>query len=119
VDLTEIWSRFGDFHDAVIRTVELRPETKSASVDLDAEDVSNGGQWQRVRFEFEGMREWRFEQIRSDMIVIYEARAAHADGLTFIGFDAATMPEHPTPADFRASCAFIAAERVGVTTAPL
>jgi hypothetical protein len=30
------------------------------------------------------------------MVVIYEARAAGADGVTFVSFDAATMPKRPT-----------------------
>jgi hypothetical protein len=48
-----------------------------------------------VRFEFDGLREWRFEQIRSDMVVIYAARVATMDGLTFVGFDAATAGRLP------------------------
>jgi hypothetical protein len=114
----DLWSRFDGFHDAVIRVVELRLETRSASVHLDAEDVSDA-RWHRVRFEFDGVHEWRFEQIRSDMVVIYEARAAEADGLTFLSFDAATMPERPLPDDFRATVAYIAAETASVTDAPL
>ena len=115
----ELWSRFDGFHDGVIRSIELRPETKSARVELDAEDISERGGWHRVRFEFEDVREWRIEQIRSDMVVIYGAKTAKADGLTFVGFDAATMAENPTADDFRASTAFIAAHRVAVSTSPL
>ena len=115
---TDLWHRFGDFHDAVIRLVELRPETNSASVEIDAEDVSET-RWHRVRFEFDGLREWRFEQIRSDMVVIYAARVATVDGLTFVGFDAATLPARPSPDDFRGSTAFVAGENVTVTTSPL
>jgi hypothetical protein len=117
--VSELWSRFGGFHDSVIRAIELRPETASAHVDLDAEDISEGGGWHRVRFAFEGICEWRVEQIHSDMVVIYEARTAEVDGLVFVDFDAATMAERPTADDFRGSCAFIAAQRVGVTTSPL
>jgi hypothetical protein len=72
-----------------------------------------------VRFEFKGILEWRVEQIHSDMVVIYQAKTAQVDGLVFVGFDAATMGERPTADDFRGSCAFIAARRVGVTTSPL
>jgi hypothetical protein len=113
-----LWNQFDDFHDAVIRVVELRPETSSASVDIDAEDVSET-RWYRVRFEFDGVREWVFEQTRSDMVVIYAARVARVDDLTFVGFDAATMPARPSADDFRGSTAFAAGENVTVTTSPL
>jgi hypothetical protein len=114
----DLWRRFGGFHDAVIRVVELRPETDSALVHLDAAEVVDG-RWYRVRSEFDGLQEWRFEQIRSDTIVVYEARAAVADGLTYVSFDAATMPERPLPDDFQATVAYIAAQTASVTDAPL
>lgn len=62
----EILDRFDEFRDAVIRRVEIRPEDWSARVELDAKDRTD--EWCRVRFEFEGVKEWRFEQIRTDMV---------------------------------------------------
>jgi len=117
--VAELWNCFDGFHDGVIRSIELRLEKKSARVELDAEDMSENGTWHRVRFEFDGIREWRVEQIRSDMVVIYNAKTAEVEGLIFVGFDAATMPEQPAADDFRSSCAYIAAHAVRVTSSPL
>lgn len=118
-NLAETWNRFGNFHDGVIRHIEIRPETDSAVVALDASEGLSSGTWHRVRFEFDGVREWRIEQIRSDMVVIYEANAAKVDGLVFVTFDAATMATQPTAEDFRSSVAYIAAQAVHVSTEPL
>jgi hypothetical protein len=114
-----LWDRFDAFHDGVIREIEIQAADKMARVEFDAEDMSAVGTWHRLRFEFEDVREWRFEQIRSDMVVIYAARAAEANGLMFVSFDAATMPEQPGADDFRATCAFIASRTVEWSSSPL
>lgn len=71
-----------------------------------------------MRFEFEGVKEWRFEQIRFDMVVIFEAKAAEADGLMFFGFDGAAMSAM-RPDDFRSTTAYIAARTVRFDVHPL
>jgi hypothetical protein len=80
-------ARFWQLSDSVIRLVEIHPESRpwSVIVELDAQEPPN---WHRIRFEFLDAREWRFEQTRADMLVVFEARADHVDGLTCVSFDA-------------------------------
>jgi hypothetical protein len=116
VSPTEAWSRFSGFADGVIRSVELRLDgSRRASVELDAQEPPNSdGPWWRVRFDLTGLAEWRFEQIRSDMLVVFDARLETIGDLTYVSFDAATLPEEPSVNEFRTTCAYAAAERVEI-----
>jgi hypothetical protein len=49
------------------------------------------------------------------MLVVFEARADHVDGLTCMSFDAATMPDTPGLDDFRRTDAYVAARDVKVS----
>ncbi len=121
VSPAEAWSRFYGFADGVIRSVELHLDgPRQAIVELDAQEPPNSdGPWWRVHFDFIGLAEWRFEQIRSDMLVIFDARLATIGDLTYVSFDAATLPEEPSANEFRGSCAYAAAERVELLLRPL
>ena len=113
--LGEVWSRFGQLSDSVIRRFEVRTDSRpwSAVVEVDAQEPPNSnGPWHRIRFEFTDVREWRFEQTRSDMLVIFEARAERVDELICVSFDAAVIPENPHLDDFRRTDAFVAASAV-------
>jgi hypothetical protein len=116
----EAWRRFAAFGDCVIQSVELRVAStpRSAIVELQAQEPPNSdGPWWRVRFEFSGLAEWRFEQIRSDIAVIYSAGVRQLGGLTYVSFDAGDVLDQAD--DFRATAAYAAAEAVQVTVAPL
>jgi hypothetical protein len=120
--ISDVWTRFGQLADSVIRLVEIRPESRpwSVVVELDAQEPPNSdGPWYRIRFEFIDAREWRFEQTRTDMLVVFEARAERMDGLACVSFDAATMPAAPGLDDFRRTDAYAAAAGVEVTVRPL
>jgi hypothetical protein len=116
--VSEVLTRFGQLSDSVIRLVEIHPESRpwSVIVALDAQEPPN---WYRIRFEFLDAREWRFEQTRADMLVVFEARADRVDGLICVSFDAATMPVTPSLDDFRRTDAYVAASDVEVSMHPL
>jgi hypothetical protein len=117
--ISDVWTRFGNLSDSVIRLVEIRPEARpwSAVVELDAQEPpSSDGPWHRIRFDFIDAREWRFEQTRADMLVVFEARAERVDDLVCVTFDAATMPaSSPTLDDFRRTDAYVAAADLEVS----
>jgi hypothetical protein len=52
------------------------------------------------------------------MLVIFDARLAPIGDLTYVSFDAATLPEEPSANEFRATCAYAAATRVEILLRP-
>jgi hypothetical protein len=110
----ELLARFGEFHDAVIRSIELRPEKWTGRLVLDAQDLRDEEKWVRVTFDFDGLKEWRLEQGRTDMVVIFELRLGFDDDLVFLGLDG-PAEDDGTAAAFRAASVYLAAERVGVS----
>jgi hypothetical protein len=122
IEIGDLWTRFHQLSDSVIRSVEIRTEPRpwTVMVELDVQEPPNSeGPWYRIRFEFTDVREWRFEQTRSDMLVVFEARAERFEGLVCVSFDAATLPEAPTLADFRRTDAYVAARAVEASLRPL
>jgi hypothetical protein len=107
-------ARFGDFHDAVIRSVELRPEAWTGRLVVDAQDLGDAEKWVRVTFDLDGLKEWRLEQGRADMVVIFEVRLGFDDHLVFLGLDGPSEGD-ATAGAFRAGGVYLAAERVRVS----
>ena len=92
--LTQGWEMFGDFHDSLIRRVELRTATRGqlreVAVELDA--LSLSGEWYDLRFHFTGVEEYRFWQGNFMMEVIFGAHWARFSDrvygeLVYVAFD--------------------------------
>lgn len=122
--LTEAWAKFGDFHDSLIKRIELalEPAPWDAVVELEGTADSPDLPWYFIRFEFTGVQEWRFDQARNlgPTTIVFEASWAQLGDLFYVTFDGVNVDsDAPTVEMFRASDTYIAAKSVEVTLRPI
>jgi hypothetical protein len=122
--LPEAWEKFGDFHDSLIKRVELVLQLRAwdAVVELEGTADTPDLPWYFIRFDFAGVEEWRFDQPRhiAPSTIIFEAAWAELDGLLYVAFDGVNIdPEAATVEMFRTSDSYIAAKSVDVTLRPM
>jgi hypothetical protein len=79
----------------------------------------NGNARVRLRLEFDGVEEYRFQRRPGPGLVrLKEVRLAYLNGLFYLNLDAFVDDEPPTVIDFRASDAFIAARSLSWEIVP-
>ena len=100
--------RFGDFHDSVIRRVEVtypsEPYRIHVRVVLSTQDLdTEAEQWVNVQFDVEDVAEFAFhEQRRTTVVVVYALEISFENGEAYLDFDS------PNPGD---SCFMVAGKR--------
>jgi hypothetical protein len=107
---TELLERFGEFHDATVRRVEIAPPDHHVVVELDAEDRTTEWSKKRIVFRSDSLREWRLVQINSTVgLYVFEAAILVDAGLVTISFDY-SLAENPSADDLRGSDFYLGAE---------
>jgi hypothetical protein len=105
----QLLERFSGFGDAVVRRFELAGVDRRVVVELDAQDSEADGNWVRVSFRSESLKEWRLIQINTTAgIVVYEAAILVGPQLVLLSLDRPSS-EPPTADDLRGSDFYVGA----------
>ena len=104
--------RWGDFHDAMIQTVEFDIAAPSVALTMQAQDKTAEWAWREVRIVVEDLSEYSFRQPpRHEVRTVFEAGVMWDGSTVLLALDA-PPPAEATADGFRGSDTYFGGKRV-------